>query len=314
MGLLCTYRWSYAVVAAILCCRAIGEAQGAAQEPDTGAAKRIAFLGGIAPEGWRTTGPVEHYGVGDLYEKINGRSELYMAYDVAGLVFVSLEAAGSDDRVDLYLYDMKTPQGAFGVYSVERWPGSEEVDAGRMEYRAGADLIFWQGRYYVTLTAPEETEPVRQAQREIARTLEKRLPEIEGDLWGFDVLPEANREPESVQFFMTDALSLGFLTNTYTAEYDRGGTTLKVFVSRQEPSEAAAQVRAQFAEYLRNYGEAVEDVNMADSVITVANLGGGFYDAVFRRGRHVAGVTAVESKAAAVAQARWLARSLRIEE
>ena len=78
-------------------------------------------LKGLTPEGFTKKGLVERYTEANLYEKIDGRSELFHSYDVTGMAFVTFSKADDPSKfIDVFLYDMTTPLGAFGVYSVER--------------------------------------------------------------------------------------------------------------------------------------------------------------------------------------------------
>src|SRR5262249_11536331 len=83
-------------------------------------------LEGLTPAGFAKKSLVERYTEANLYEKINGRSELFHSYDVTGMTFVTFSKADDPTKfIDVFLYDMTTPLGAFGVYSVERPHGSK---------------------------------------------------------------------------------------------------------------------------------------------------------------------------------------------
>src|SRR5437870_747753 len=93
-------------------------------------------LEGLTPEGFTKKSLVERYTEANLYEKINGRSELFQSYDVTGMTFVTFSKADDPSRfIDVFLYDMTTPLGAFGVSSVERPSGSKSVAIGDSGHR-----------------------------------------------------------------------------------------------------------------------------------------------------------------------------------
>ena len=70
-------------------------------------------LEGLTPEGFAQKSPVERYTEVNLYEKINGRSELFHAYDVTGMTFVTFSKADDPAKfIDVFLYDMATPLAA----------------------------------------------------------------------------------------------------------------------------------------------------------------------------------------------------------
>lgn len=257
-----------------------------------------AALEDLAPEGWEANGPVERYVVKNMYDKINGRSELFMSYGVTGMTFVTLSDKADDDRyIDIFLYDMTTAPGAFGVFSVERWPGNDLMTIGREGYRTGNDVFFWKGRYYACLVGSDDT--IAETQNAVARKLEARLEDTGEQPWGLSVLPSDQQLPETVQYFQVDALSLAFLTDTYTAEYDWAEESVKVFVSRQASPEKAEAAHAEYVKYMREYGEALEKKDFKGFLVTSADMGGGYVDTIFYRGNYVAGVTAVPDRATA---------------
>ena len=267
-------------------------------------------LTGVAVDGWEATA-IERYVVANLYDKINGRSELYMSYGVKSMVFASfVNGADHSQYVDVFLYDMGSVPGAFGVYSVERWGEWEALELGRDGYRTDTDVFFWKGPYYATVLGSGEEPVVREAQQKLAKALAGRLNDTDEGLWGFEVLPAESLIPESVQYFMVDALSLGFLNNTYTAEYRFGDQNITVFVSKQASESAAKAVRDAFIAFMKKYGQQVEVVGSGDDALNIADMGGGYYDTLFRKADLVAGVTSVSNPTLAIETSQKLRGSL----
>ena len=264
--------------------------------PGEAGAAPSGLLDGLVPPGWKPLGGVERFTAETLYEKIDGRAEQYIAYDVVGLTCVSLVDASNDGRfIDIYLYDMGRPDRAFGIYSVERSEGVPPLDLGRGGYGVEASLFFWKGRYYAQVLGSESGEDLRQTVWDIARKLEGRLQDAGGTVWGLAALPEKDRVPGTVQYFPKDALSLDFLNNTYTARYRRGNTEITAFLSRQASADAAARVLAGYEDYLRAYGTVV-DRRETDAGARLTGEMGGAFDVVFRRGDLIGGVTMVPDR------------------
>src|SRR3954454_823483 len=55
-------------------------------------------LEGLAPEGFTKKGLVERYTEANLYENIDGRSELFQSYDATGMTFVTFSRAGDPSK------------------------------------------------------------------------------------------------------------------------------------------------------------------------------------------------------------------------
>ena len=266
------------------------------------------LLDGLAPDGWQRMGPVEQFDADNLYEKINGRAEQYLAYDVVGLTCVSLAEPGGQ-YVDLSVYDMGQPLHAFGIYSVERAPEHAPVDIGREGYRVAASYFFWKGPHYVQVLASDTGGELQQTAAQVARALESRLPDSGEEIWGLSVLPAENQQPSSLQYFKRDALSLDFLTNAYTALYQQNGVEVTAFLSRQESPQQARQTLDAYLAYLQSYGEITARRSIGASTLHVGDLGG-FYDAVFQQDDIVGGVAMAEDQTAAEQVATILLRNL----
>ncbi len=250
----------------------------------------------LAPQGWKQTGPIEHYNVAALYNKINGRSELYMAYDVLGLSWVSFVQEGdADNFVDLFVYDMRTPKNAFGIYSVEREPGQTPADLGRLSYQTGSNFYFWQGNHYGYVNASRKNDDNSKAGHGVLLALMQRLSDSGEAIDGLDWLPQEGLIQDTVQYFKADALSLDFLTDTFAGQYQIGDRKVRAFVSRRANEAEAADILSSFGEYSKNYAEGAEAITVDDVAVTLADWGGVF-DGVFHIGATVAGVSNVEGK------------------
>lgn len=264
-----------------------------------------ALLQGLAPPDWEQAGEIEHYGVQDLYLKIDGRSEMYMGYDVAGLSFVSFSnPADKGQFIDVFAYDMSGPTGAFGVYAVEREPGQPKIALGRAGYRSDANYYFWKGQYYVYVQSSDSGPAIEKAALGVARGVAGRLTDSGEPVKGIEWLPKQGLQADTVQYFKFDAMSLDFLTETFTGRYRIGDRTATFFVSKRASDADAESIRKQFIEYMTGYGENVEGTTVDGVEITLANMGGGYYDAIFRIGDTVAGLTAIEGHAPALQTAK----------
>jgi hypothetical protein len=254
------------------------------------------LLAGLVPQGWKQTGPIEHYNVAALYNKINGRSELYMSYDVLGLSWVSFVQEGdADNFVDLFVYDMRTPKSAFGIFSVEREAGQPTAEFGRLSYQTGSNFYFWQGKYYGYVNASRKNDANSTAGGGILLALMQRLEDSGEAISGLDWLPKEGLIQDTIQYFKVDALSLDFLTDTFVGQYQMGDKKVRAFVSRRANEAEAASILTSFGEYCKNYAGATEHITVEGLDITVADWGGAF-DGAFQLGPTFAGVSNADSK------------------
>src|SRR5262249_5653640 len=216
-------------------------------------------LEGLTPEGFTKKGLVERYTEANLYEKINGRSELFHSYDVTGMTFVTFSKADDPAKfIDVFLYDMTTPLRAFGVYSVERSPGSKAIATGGGGHRTGADLFFRKGQYYASILTSRPDDEVQAPASAFADTLAHCLKGEAAEVWGLGMLPAKNRVDDTVQYLMVDALGLDFLTNAFKAQYRDGDSEFTAFVARCKSAANAAEVLAKYKAHLEEFGDLAE--------------------------------------------------------
>ena len=277
----------------------------AGQEPPT-----PGLLSDIAPEGWRPLGDIEYFTAETLYEKINGRAEQYLAYEVVDLTYASLVASADDGAfIDTFVYDMGEALNAFGIYSVERSTGQPTTDLGREGYQVEGSIFYCKGPYYIQVIASESDEGTQQVALAVARTVASRLKDTGEDIWGYDLLPAEGRIPATVQYYLQDALSLHFLINTSTARYRQGDIEVTAFLSNQGSDDTASRALSSYASYIERYGAVAGRREVLGTPMLTGDMGGAF-DVVFQRGAFVGGVTGAPNQTAGEQVASRLLESL----
>jgi len=145
-------------------------------EPGIGAAGLLRLddlAAAVADAAWQADGGVEHFTADTLYEKIDGRADIYLANGVRTLQFVSFTDGQS--FIDIFLYDMTTPEQASAMLAVERPPDAPAGDLGGDSYRADASRFFREGRYYVQVIASESSDRLAAVGLRLAQTVAARV-------------------------------------------------------------------------------------------------------------------------------------------
>lgn len=249
--------------------------------------------------GWRALGEVEEFTPGTLYEKINGRAEQYISYDVVSLTYRGLVTEDGALFLDLYVYDMGTPERAFGIYSVERDPTAERSDLGRRGYVSGASLFLWHGTYYVQVLASDTGDALRASARTVTERLLAMLPDRGAPAPGLDALPRQDMVPNSEKYYAKNALGFGFLTRTWSADYRLDGAEVTLFLSTQADDAGADEVLAGYRGYLTDFGATITEGEGPDGGTALFGDMDGYYDVLLRRGTSVAGAALLEDRALA---------------
>jgi hypothetical protein len=144
---------------------------------DTSSPEKLALiLNNLTPLNWVIYNQVRHFIPENLYERINGRAEYYISYDVVGLTFASFEKITDPNTfINVSVYDMGSPLNAFGVFSGERSPKTQRLDLGRDSYASGSNYYIWHGQYYIQIVAFKMTEELKSVGWKIAGQLTDQL-------------------------------------------------------------------------------------------------------------------------------------------
>jgi len=257
-------------------------------------------IASLTPKGWEIFDKIKHFTAQNLYERINGRAEFFLAYDMIRMTFASfISKSNKGQFIDLSIYDMKTPTNAFGVFSGERAPGELPVRLGRAGYRSDANFFIWKGRYYIRIISSGSTQEFKKIGMDMARTVTGFLQDSGEPVWGLAALPRVDRVPGSVQYVKVDAMGLDFMRDTYLARYQKGKVTLAVFLSRRDTPETAKGVVRRYAKYARKYCKGVDRIRKGPVELVICDMGGN-YDIIFQKGRLVGGVSSVDDRTLAM--------------
>ncbi|MCK5784545.1 MAG: hypothetical protein KAH06_08860, partial [Desulfobacterales bacterium] len=121
------------------------------------------------PDGLKPMSPAEIYDANTLYEKINGKAELYLESDFQHLWcrrFVSL--LDSDDWSEVYIYDMSNFRNAFAVYAAQTRPEVQFLEFSDFAYKTQDALFLISGRYYVEIMNATGSEQIMKALQDFA--------------------------------------------------------------------------------------------------------------------------------------------------
>ncbi|HID06219.1 MAG TPA: hypothetical protein EYP10_03635 [Armatimonadetes bacterium] len=262
---------------------------------------------------------VENYNASNLYEKINGRAELYLSYDVVALHCTSYTPSTDTDDdgdmynyVDVFVYDMGAPLNAFGIYSYENVGGGKPVNIGREGYEAAGSIYFWKGRYYVQVVVPMEDPELARIARKLAKAIDRQLKDEPVEIWGISAFPPDGLVEGSITFIKRNALQFDFLNELYTARYEYEGEIVKAFLSKRNSPQEAKQILEKWKGALSSYGEILEEMERNGEPWFVGKIGD-MVTVAFCKGNILGGVTEVSDKESAKNFAQSLFERLREE-
>ncbi|MDZ7374504.1 MAG: hypothetical protein ONB23_11125 [candidate division KSB1 bacterium] len=214
-----------------------------------------------AVRGWRLSS-VDRYTRDSLYDYMDGGAELYLSFGFQELTVGRYSRAETGDLV-AEIYRMDSSANAFGVFVHDRQ--GEGVGIGQDSEFADGWLRFWKGLYYVSIYAEEPQPEADTAVVELAKIVERRIPESGSRPALLELLPQGGQVARSLRYFhdhvslnhyyflhRENLLGLGPDTEGCLARYQEG-ESLAVAILIRFPSEEAAQnaFRRFYLEYLR---------------------------------------------------------------
>ena len=254
----------------------------------------------------------EHFGPEALFEKINGRADLYLD---AGFVALDTQRfaphANADQWAELFVYDMATAENAFSVFSLQRREGALDDDAIANAYRTENALFMVHGSHYLEIIGTDASDALQQ----VMGTLAQQFIDSQGDtvpapVPGQDLLPAQGREPDSLRLIASNAFGFEGLDRVYTSDYQIDGVGLTAFVSESQTPAEAAGLAADYRQALLSFGAATVDAAVPVDNATVMRVFD-TYEIVFHYDRYLAGVHEADDVDRATALAQQLADHLK---
>ncbi|HOW97608.1 MAG TPA: hypothetical protein P5567_02210 [Kiritimatiellia bacterium] len=262
------------------------------------------------PEGMTALGPSEYFDPDTLYEKIDGRAELYLPAGFRSLECRRLGIPGDEDSVvETFLYDMGSPRSAYSVFSQQQREDAEPRDFTRYAYLAENALFFCHGSYYLEIIAGTAAASAREALRKAAAQVMADLPAEPADLPELARLPEAHRLAGHPRLYRTDGLGFAPLTDLFVADYQIGEFQLSGFVCARGSEAEAAKLAQAYQQFIMDDGAMLlppipelPDARVLDFY--------GTWQVLFTRGPYFAGVHQAGDRLSAEQLALLLDRQL----
>ncbi len=260
--------------------------------------------------GWSEAAEGRVYTPEDLWEKINGRADFYLAFHMVRMVFGTYVDSRDPGRfLDVYRYEMSTPDDAFGVYCAEMSRQPRFVDVGGGGYVTVGGVFFWKGGSYVRVEASDGSEELADAALKVARAVARIVLDGGRRFWADARLPQEDRVAGSFRRDATHAFGPGFLPDVFCAEYRANGVACTTFVCRAEDEPSARAAFEAYAAFFQKHGRLLKR-DAREGFDLLVGEAGEVVDAVVVARHYLGGVRAVNHPALAEQRAIAFVRTL----
>ncbi|MFM1801356.1 MAG: hypothetical protein RJA81_708 [Planctomycetota bacterium] len=253
---------------------------------------------------------LETFNAENLFEKIDGRAESFIQYDVKGMAYTYYHPTGDEsNELQIYIFEMANDLKALGKYGSEKPDEAKPVDIGTEGYTTSGSLLFRSGKYYTQIISTKDDPKFNEFALNIAKRVAKSQKgsgesagesgsgEASPDLF-FALLPEGQGK-SNPKYVAQDVFGYAFLTDVFMADYSENDQSWQAFV---RPYATAEEAKSMFEKYLATVkadGAEVqtEKDDNCEAMVVSSNIG--LVDVVFQKGNTIGGVNgATESKSA----------------
>lgn len=242
------------------------------------------------PPGQSPLSPPETFEAATLSDKIDGKAELYLSAGFKRLSSQRFEDPNAGDMwMEVFIYDMGTPQNAFSVFSAQRREDARSLDLGQYAYQTPNALFFVHGHYYVEIVASDISEKIIPSMTALAETFIAEHPVKIETIGEKELFPTEGLIQNSIALVSADAFGYDRFDQVFTATYQLQGSELVAYYSRRKSAGAAEELASSYLDFLAAFGGKRVEAELkikTGSMIYILDT----YEVVFSHGPYVAGV------------------------
>ena len=210
----------------------------------------------------------------NLYNDVlGGNAELYRTYGFVEQANVEYQTPqlGSSPLILVEIFDMRSPENAFGLYSFNRYPQDNFEWVGSKAILSGDFLSFRKGKYFVQIEGYEFAGAITEGMKALAKATANRIKDAPSQKpFLLKLLSQKDQVPNSERYFLSDSvlretyrslpenvLKFGANTTGVSAMYFHKSAstaqldTMIAFVIRYEVESEAKAAYEVYQEYLR---------------------------------------------------------------
>jgi hypothetical protein len=254
--------------------------------PPASAEKSLIF----SPPGHSPLSPPETFDTATLSDKINGKAELYLSSG-----FVRLDSQRFKDEaagevwMEVFVYDMQTPQNAFSVFSAQRREDAQTLDFAQYAYQTPNALFFVHGPFYVEVVASDISETIISPMIAFAEAFIDNHPIQTQTIGEKELFPEEGLVQTSISLVSADAFGYERFDQIFTATYKLQGSELMAYYSRRKTPAEAEELAPSYRDFLIAFGGKATESDLAIKTAKMIHILD-TYEIVFSHGPYLAGV------------------------
>ncbi|MCW3096340.1 MAG: hypothetical protein JWL77_1958 [Chthonomonadaceae bacterium] len=202
---------------------------------------------------------------GTLENHIDGEAQAVKQYGFKSCTYAEYSPTGGGTQLlTVDIYEMNTPQDAFGYYSHQRSDNAKIVKIGGEGYVEPTAFNFWKGPYYVKMAiTASNPAPFQPEMPKLAQAIAAKLSGSTAMPAVMQLLPPGYK-PQSNQYQRSDIAGQSYINNGVTGKYPSAGQQAELFVAIYPTPAAAKAAYTKYHTYLSAPGTAAMGQKSAD--------------------------------------------------
>lgn len=231
-------------------------------------------------------GDVESYDSGNLYEKIDGKADLYLANG-----FVSLQSrrfvdkSAKDKWAEVYIYDMANGENSFAIYSLQKRSDNTPLNWAQFGYATSDSLYAAADEYYLEVSLSSDDASLFASAEKALKKLVASLSSGKTEIPFLNLFPKENLVADSFKFINADAFGSSDLKNIFAAEYKNNENSVTAYLTKDN----SADTYDKYYKFLMDNGGKESPCSLKMPDCRIIELFG-TTDIIFKVGDYFAGV------------------------
>jgi hypothetical protein len=207
------------------------------------------------PEGMVSMSEPELFSPDTLYEKINGKAELYLSAGFNCLLCRRIKLNTlSELWMEAFVYEMKSPSGAFAVFSAQRREGGTPTEISPFSYQTENAVFLVHGSNYLEIISSEPSEEMKHRLFEFAKRFIQQAPAKDVSIPELSMFPKECSDLNRISVIPSSAFGFNKLDNIFTSLCSPNGKEVTVFISNRQTPLHAERLSSEYRDFLKSFG------------------------------------------------------------
>jgi hypothetical protein len=198
---------------------------------------------------------VENYNAENLYEKIDGKADLYLQNGFVSLQCRRYSSKSSEQNwAEIYVYDMAKTKNAFAVYSGQKRTGRLPLAWAQFGYKTTDSIYIASGNFYFEIILSADSNGLLQAAEVGAKQLAALASKVPSEPFAIGFFPQDNLVADSYRLIGKDAFGCEGMDNIFTATYNIDANDLTAYIADMNDSASAQNLFEKYHKFLIENG------------------------------------------------------------